>query len=223
MISFGARSVGHYLSPIETFRLDLIAVGLVLGPYGLGLYFVGSTFGVLPRLLGRSLGAVAHPAIARADVTGEAGRLVLAVAGGAIAGLGVIAVLVSEAAPWLIGTLLGPDFLPAVPVVRVLQVAGFLMGLRAVLVGAAQGLGRPGADLVGELASLPVLAVGVAYALSRSDLVMVGAAIAAAYAVSCAVVAVVVARALHSARSGPTRAAASPVLADWPSQAPELP
>jgi O-antigen/teichoic acid export membrane protein len=158
---FGLRGYVASLSPIGTFRLDQLLVGVALAPQALGLYVVGLAFTNLPMFISRSIGFVAYPHVAHAsDQRRDEMRrffwLYIALSGAAVIGLEVLA-------GRLIPFFFGSEFDDAVPLTRILLVGAFFAGARALLAETSSGEGRPGLGSISEVVSwialVPALAI----------------------------------------------------------------
>ena len=175
MLRFGVTGLVGHASPLESYRVDQIAVGIIAGPVGLGLYVAGLAFSNLPRFVAQSIGMVAYPRLAAAP--SDASRQVLAFFLLTLAASGAIVLALQAAVGELLPLLLGHEFAGAVPLARVLLLSALLFGLRRVLSDCARGLGRPDLGSIAEatswLVALPAVLVfghlwgaqGVAWAL----------------------------------------------------------
>jgi O-antigen/teichoic acid export membrane protein len=109
-------------------NIDSLLIGRYLGPEPLAFYGLANRLLLLPvRLVSTTIGGVLFPAFSR--LAGDLGtlRTELARATRVIADLALPAMaLVSAAAPQLIQVLFGKEWLPAVPIVQVLALAGAL-------------------------------------------------------------------------------------------------
>jgi O-antigen/teichoic acid export membrane protein len=162
LTGFALRGWLGSISPLETFRLDQLVVGLVVSPAALGLYVVGGSFANLPRFVAQSLGAVAFPSVAaEADQAAARRALWRWVAAGTGACAAVVAAL-AAACPVLVPLLFGQEFRPAVGLTQLLLAGAFLTGVRRVLADGLRGLGQPGAGTVAELATWAALVASLA-------------------------------------------------------------
>jgi len=177
LLRFGLRSIGGHVTPVETFRVDQLVAGVLLGPIALGLYAVALSFTNLPRMIGQSVGMVAYPRVA-AKATSPSVRQTLLKFIGAVALVNALLVtLLAIAAGWLVPFFFGNEFTGAVAIVRVLLLYSLILSIRRVLLDSLRGMDRGGLGSLGEMASWPVLAlslgllhqeygvVGVAWAL----------------------------------------------------------
>lgn len=163
--AFGRRSMLGSISPLETFRVDQLLVGLVLSPVQLGLYVAALAFTNLPRFIAQGLGQAAVARIAPLTSVGEV-RVVLlwwTVIAGVLACV-VSAPLAASAGP-AVSLAFGDAFADAAALIPALLVSTVLVCARRVLGDGLRGAGHPGAGSVAELCSyvavVPALAVGV--------------------------------------------------------------
>jgi len=186
MRRFGLRSLVGWLVPIEAFRVDQAAVGLLVSPTALGLYVVAVAFTNLPRFIGQGIGSVAYPLVARhTDRDGarqEVGRVA------AIASVVILAlVLAAElAVGWLVPLLFGAGFEGAVPLARALLPAGGCLAIRRTLTDAARGAGFVSAGSVAEVVSWVVFGTGALLFVPRYQEMGVALAVLSASAASLA-------------------------------------
>ena len=178
MVRFGLRGLLGSASPIETFRVDQAAIGLVLPAQELGLYVAALSFTNLPALISRSVGMIALPQVARTAARGSSDiwRFFWV----SVALTGIVVVLLELWAGFLVPLFFGEDFEDAVPMTRILLVGAFLYAARRVLTDGVSGSGMPGLGSIAELSSwfvlVPLMAIlvgpwgaeGVATALTIS-------------------------------------------------------
>ena len=172
MVRFGLRGLlGSAAASGETFRLDQAVVGLFLSPAALGLYVVALAFTNLPRFLGQSVGMVAYPRVAASPDAIAARRATWRF----VALTGVMSLLVVGAleisAGWLVPFFFGEEFLPAVPLARIMLIAAVLWSLRITLADAVRGAGLPALGSAAELASVITLPLALAILLPLGGLV----------------------------------------------------
>jgi O-antigen/teichoic acid export membrane protein len=160
---FGYGIRGHLgnLTPVDTMRLDVLAVTAMLGTRDAGLYAVAAAAAVVVRTHATALGMVAMPSVAgRADRAGQ--HRVLA----SFARLTLATSLTAAAAVWLLaGPLVrlvyGREFAPAVPALRILVLGIVAASLRQVVGDGLRGLGAPLGATLAELASWVVGLAGL--------------------------------------------------------------
>lgn len=179
MLRFGIKGLLGSASPLETFRIDQVVVGLFLSPAALGLYVVGVAFTNLPRFVAQSVGMVAYPTVAQRDVTTRHATMWRFFWLAAALAFSIV-LAVELALDWLVPALFGPDFADAVPLARILLASGLFLSVRRVLSDGARGAGQPEAGSIAELTAwvslVPLLIIltpgfgvtGVAWALTIS-------------------------------------------------------
>jgi O-antigen/teichoic acid export membrane protein len=156
MLGFGLAGLLGSLSPVATFRLDQMVVGLFLSAEALGLYVAGLAFTNLPIVISRGVAMIALPEVARATpderraATQRFVWLATALSGA------VVAILILAAGE-LVPLLFGSDFEEAVTLTRILLVGAVFTGARRVLTDSVSGSGRPGLGSAVELVSWVVL------------------------------------------------------------------
>lgn len=172
-------------TPLDGLSLDQAVVGLALGRRELGLYVVAVAFSNLSSLVLASVGLIASPRLSRAAAPErrEIVRRVLLIA--SAAGVAVTLVVQASLDP-VFRLAFGSAFADAVPVARILVVAGLFLALRRLLAQLLQGLGAPGTATAGELLGLAVLLVGLAALVPAFGLVGAALAVTVAGATSCA-------------------------------------
>lgn len=176
LLGFGCRSHLGSVSSLFNERLDQLVISIVLGPVKLGLYVVAVTIASLSNLVGGSIATVALPAVARLESSRE--RLEAAKRFIRLTFLlaAALSIPVLVFAPELIGLFFGPSFEAAASAARLLLVAATVFSTNRVLGAVLQGLGRPLAVGLGELAGVAVTVVGLAVLLPTLGLA--GAAVA---------------------------------------------
>lgn len=149
-------------APIDTLGIEQLLVGLVAGHYLLGLFTIGWAFETGPVVLLLALASFVGPrlsALPQAQRPAFVRRwLLVAVAVGVAACLAIQLLL----APLLVFAF-GVDAEPAVPVARVLVVAGVLLGLRRVTSACLVGLGEARLATAWELVGFAAMVVGMLY------------------------------------------------------------
>jgi O-antigen/teichoic acid export membrane protein len=146
-------------APIDTLGVEQLLVGLIGGHYLLGLFSIGWAFETGPVVLLVALASFVGPrvsALAPAERHGFVRRWLLVAAG-----LGVAACLLIQLvlAPVLV-LAFGADAEPAVPLARVLVVAGVVLGLRRFTSACLVGLGSAAAATRTEMVGLALMLAG---------------------------------------------------------------
>jgi O-antigen/teichoic acid export membrane protein len=159
LLGYGLRSIVGVSAPVETLSLDQAVVGILLSRADLGFYAVGAAFNNLPSVLVSGLGTVALPRLAADHRRAALQPRMKKVALGAL----IMAAAATLFAEGIVGFVLpfafGQAFSPAIPIARILIVAGFFFGVRRVLVVFLSAVGRPGSTALGEGLSLFALVV----------------------------------------------------------------
>jgi O-antigen/teichoic acid export membrane protein len=161
LMRFGLHGLLGSLYPLETFRIDQIAVGLLLSPAALGLYVVGFAFTNIPLFIASSLGFVAYPAIA-AETNRRQRRRIMWQFFWLVLGLSIVPVIVLEAAmgalvPWFFGH----QFEQSITIARIVLVGGLVLAARRILAEGLRGGGNPAAGTLAEATLLAVLLPGL--------------------------------------------------------------
>lgn len=156
IVRFGAAGFLAQVSPVETFRIDTIAVAVLFPAHVVGYYAVASSVANAPRLVADGVVAVAYPHVAH-QASSQATASALKYVGVAALGCGVTALAIAAILPCLIPLLFGEAYAPAVSVAVVLVIATALIGIRRVATDCLRALGKPGASSRAELAALVVL------------------------------------------------------------------
>lgn len=153
MLKFGLKAQIGVASPMESFQLDQVAVGSMVGPSGLGIYVVATSFSNLPRWVAQSFGMVAFPRVASRAGTGEARNIAkLAIFSTALV-TGAIVIALEALMPGLVAFFYGSEFAEAVPVARVVLIGAFCLGMRRVLGDVLRGVGSPLPSTAAEIAT----------------------------------------------------------------------
>jgi O-antigen/teichoic acid export membrane protein len=185
MLRFGLKSLPAQVSPVESFRIDQLVLGLLAGPTVLGYYVAAHAITNLPRIVAHSVGMVAYPKVASA----QAGQMVVALryvlAGGVVCG--TIVAGLEALSSFLIPFFFGAEFDAAIGIVRILLLAAFFMSVKRILNDCARGLGRPDLGLRAELISWIPLVPGFVLAPSGDGVAWTLVASSALGAISLAV------------------------------------
>jgi O-antigen/teichoic acid export membrane protein len=176
LLRFGVAAMPAANAPLETLSLDQAVVGAILPRAQLGLYVVAAAFDNLPSILMNAYGTIAMPRIAAETSLTVRRNLIRRTAVRAVCIAGGAALFAEAIVSWLLPFAFGGNFSPAIPVARVLIVAGFLLSLRRILVVFLQAAGRPGRTAGGEVIALAALVI---FAVLLVPLLgLIGAAIA---------------------------------------------
>jgi len=158
LVRFGLRGLIGSFSPVETFRLDQLVVGLVLSPVALGLYVVGLAFTTLPRLISHSIGLITYPRVAAEPDAARATAIVWRFFGVCAVTTGAFVAVLEVVTPSIIRFFFGDAFAGAATAARILLVSSVFLSLRRILIEGAQGVGLPTLGTWSELVSWIVFA-----------------------------------------------------------------
>jgi O-antigen/teichoic acid export membrane protein len=137
---FALSSLIGYIS----YQIDKWGVGNLLGPTFLGLYQVGANMSVLTAELSQTMGVVAFPAFAKLQDSRQAiHRAFLRIWEISASVTLPLAIILFLLAGSIVKVLLGVDWLPAVPAVKILAISSFLSGLIGVCSAFFNGAGFP--------------------------------------------------------------------------------
>jgi O-antigen/teichoic acid export membrane protein len=180
LLRYGLASFVGANAPLESLSVDQAAVGLLLSRQQLGLYVVGTAFNNLPSLLVFGLGTVALPEVTSERDPAARRRLMRDTAAAAIF-VAAVATLGAElvVAP-LLPFVFGSGFAGAIPVARVLIIAGFFLSLRRLLVVFLQADSRPGQTSVGEFVAFTTLVLLAVVLVPRLGIMGAGVALVVA-------------------------------------------
>lgn len=158
MLKFGLRSVIDTAAPIDGLSIDQLVVGTVLTSHDLGLYVIGYAFESLPVLVLTGIATVAGPKLAATN-----GRSVQFhqmwkwCAVGVSSGI-TTCVIVELCLQPILSFTFGAGTAGAIPIARILIVAGFFLGMRRIGSAFLQSLGLPGRSAMAEVLGLAALA-----------------------------------------------------------------
>lgn len=187
MVRFGAVGFLGASSPMETFRVDQLAVGIILTTGDLALYTTALAFCNLPRFLNQALALVAYARIAGSKRLEERRKLLRRYTFVGVSVAIVVSLpLVVFAGP-LIELTFGPDFSGAVQTTQILLGATVILCARRILSDCLRGFGLPGAGSVAEIASLVSLVPAILLLVPRLGLEGFAFAMAVSYTVGLAV------------------------------------
>jgi O-antigen/teichoic acid export membrane protein len=195
MTRFGLKGLLGSTSPIEMFRLDQVAVGLLLPPRALGLYVVALAFTNLLRFLSQSIGLIAYPRVAAQASALASRRLIWNFFWFTVAVSLLIVVPLEAAAGWLVLLMFGAEFQDAVPIMRIVLIGAVFLGARRVLSDGVRGVNRPTLGTIAEVVSWLWLAPALAICTPRWGVEGVAWAFATAACIGLLVLGVLVLRA----------------------------
>ena len=161
MLSFGAKGMLGYVSPLDNFHLDHIVAGLLLSPSALGLYVVGQAFVNLPRFLAQGVGLIVFPVVSRLAPGKAAKRAIRRSVLAVVALNSALIIPLIILMPSLMRLFFGEAFASSVPIARILLVGSLFLSARRTLAEGHRGLGRPQVSTYAELIVYPALAISV--------------------------------------------------------------
>jgi O-antigen/teichoic acid export membrane protein len=177
--SYGLRAQVGGVITLLNLRLDFIMLSVMAGPAVLGVYAVASKFAELVKIFSMALTYVLYPRFARDGQEAAAARARRMMPRAGMVTIAAVAPL-WFASSWVIPTVYGSQFRPAILPAQIILVALALDGVGGVITGFLYGIGRPGSNSWAMGAGLVVTVV--------LDLVLIppfgatGAAIASAAA-----------------------------------------
>jgi O-antigen/teichoic acid export membrane protein len=169
LLRYGARSLAIDVANTMGRFLDRILLVYLLVPSAVGLYVVATSMAQPVKEIGLAIALVLFPkasgyereeAIAVTGLATRVGMLVII----------AVAVPLVIVAPMLLGLLFGRDFLPAVPVFRVILVATVFNGTADIAAQAFMATGRPGVVSILRCVELAILAVLLVYLVPKLGL-----------------------------------------------------
>ncbi|MEY2795117.1 MAG: hypothetical protein RIR10_833, partial [Planctomycetota bacterium] len=179
LVRFGLHVTATQLLTRFARNVDNILIGRFVGPVALGLYDRAFQLMSLPATqFNQPISNAVIPALSRLQHDPDAFRKLYRSGAEVVASVAFpIAVFSAAAAPAIIGTVLGPTWLEAAPLLRALAPTGLMVSLNIGTAWAYQSLGRSGRQLRWSLfgtavttaaiiAGLPWDALGVAIAVS---------------------------------------------------------
>lgn len=150
VMAFGLNGFLAQISPIETFRLDMLFVAGAFDRAVVGFYAVGGSVSNAPRFVADAISAVAFPRVAAlqgAEAYRASSRYLMLTAVGCMS----VAVPLVLALPLLIPALFGQEFEPAVELGQLVLVAAAVISVRRVALDCLRALGDPRAATKNEL------------------------------------------------------------------------
>lgn len=162
--TYGRQAMVATAAPIDTLGIEQLLLGLIAGSYALGLFTVGWAFETGPVLVLVALASFVGPRLGVLPVDARAAFvrtwLLRALALGVVACLAIQLVLEP-----VLRLAFGSEALPALPLARVLVVAGVVLGLRRVAAACLVGLGQAKAATWCELIGFVTMVVVMLYLL----------------------------------------------------------
>lgn len=182
--AFARRGFISGLNALDSWGLDQLLVGLVLGSSALGLYAVAASATSFPSIVLAGVASILLPRMAALPPAGASQvmrRWIMAAIALDLAMVAGMQVVIGPA----LRIFFGDDFVPATEVARILIVAWALLALRRVLVAAAQAQGRVAAASFAEAGSTAVLVASALLGMHLWGLEGAGIALLVSGVVAC--------------------------------------
>jgi O-antigen/teichoic acid export membrane protein len=182
--AFARRGFISGLNALDSWGLDQLLVGFVLGSSALGLYAVAASATSFPSIVLAGVAAILLPRMAALPPAGANAvmrRWIAAAVALDLAMVGGMQLIIGPA----LRIFFGDDFVPATDVARILIFAWALLALRRVLVAAAQAQGRVAASSFAEAGSTVVLVAAAFTGMHVWGLEGAGVALLVAAAIAC--------------------------------------
>lgn len=176
LVSYGTRSYGVDLMGQLSLQMDRLFVIGLLAPAAMGIYVVALSLAQMLNVFQAAAVAVLFPKASELGtegvirLTGRTVRATTAVTALAAAGLALFG-------PLALRLVYGPEFVEAVPTLRILLLVMLLNGASLVMVQAFMALGRPGVVNLFQVASLALTVALLSVLVPRYELQGVGFAL----------------------------------------------
>lgn len=141
--TYGIKAHLGNLTPVDSMRLDLLAVTALLGAHEAGLYAVAGSAAQIIRVQGISLGMALLPDIAKQRRPDQQSQIVGVYSRSAIIIMSATAIALFLLSEPLLRLLYGNQFAGATPIMQILVAAGVAAALRKLLGDGLRGLGAP--------------------------------------------------------------------------------
>jgi O-antigen/teichoic acid export membrane protein len=188
---FGFEGFLGSLSPVESFRIDQLIVGIALPAHALGLYVAALSFTNLPRFVAQSVGMVAYPHIASRPDDKASRHLMWKFVGVTLVICGGIAIVLEVVMAPMVRLFFGEPFAGAIPMAQILLAGALVVSIRRIVGECLKGLGRPSVGTAAEIATWVWLIPAVVIALPRWGAEGVAVATTTAYLAGLATILVV--------------------------------
>lgn len=200
--AYGRQAMVASAAPIDTLGVEQLLLGLVAGTYALGLFSVGWAFETGPVVVLVALASFVGPRLSVLAAQQRADFVVRWLLRALVLALMVCLAIQVVLEP-VLRLAFGDEALPALPLARVLVIAGVALGLRRITAACLVGLGKARAATWCELVGFATMVVGVLLLVFPPvPLTIVGWALAAGGAVTLLSQLLVLARALSTPAPG---------------------
>jgi O-antigen/teichoic acid export membrane protein len=150
LLRYGARTVVSTFPYLVNGRLDQLILSVMVPPAVLGNYALAVSISLLSHPVALAFGYVAFPKISATEKDSEKRRVErLAMVGSLVAGTAVL-LPIAAASPWLIPTLFGSAFNPAVPLIWILLPGAIFFSCNHVAEDVLRARGQPLAPALAE-------------------------------------------------------------------------
>jgi len=166
---FGRYSMTTTLGTSLLKSSDTFLIGAMLDTRAVAVYGIAQKAAEVLDLPLRALSSSVYPLMAGPGARGESnrvGRIIERVSSGYLLALLLPAVILFVLAGPLVGMVAGPDYLEAVPVIRIFVVAAFLLPVDRMIGLGLDSLGRPDVNLVKVIVMLACNVLGDLWVLS---------------------------------------------------------
>jgi O-antigen/teichoic acid export membrane protein len=170
MLRYGARSLAIDIANTIGRFLDRILLVYLLIPSAVGLYVVATSMAQPVKEIGLAIALVLFP---KASGYGEEEAIALTGLATRVGMLATIAVAIPlvVVAPMFLSFLFGEDFLPAVPVFRLILIATVLNSTAEIAEQAFMATGRPGVVSTLRCSELAILVIMLLYLIPKLGLI----------------------------------------------------
>jgi O-antigen/teichoic acid export membrane protein len=192
ILKFGLEGHIGSLAPLETLRIDQLAISVFLAPVSLGVYVVGQAFSNLSLFISVSASMVGYPVISKQKRAIVRNHLMWKYFWGVTSLNGIISILLIVAMPTIIPLFFGQEFVSSVPIAQILIIGSLLSGARRVITEGMRGMGQPYVSTIAEISMYPWLLTGGIFLLIRQGILGIAISILIAQGLSL-VVAIIIA------------------------------
>jgi len=167
ILKFGLKGHIGSLAPLETLRIDQLAISIFLAPVSLGIYVVGQAFSNLSLFISVSASMVGYPVISKQEQAIVRNHLMWKFFWGVTLLNGIISILLVAAMPAIIPLFFGQEFVSSVPIAQILIIGSLLSGARRIITEGMRGMGQPQVSTIAEISMYPWLLTGGIFLLIR--------------------------------------------------------
>jgi O-antigen/teichoic acid export membrane protein len=165
IIKFGLKGYIGSLEPLETLRIDQLAISVILTPVSLGIYVVGQAFTNLSLFISKSAAMVGYPVISMEGSSIVRNQIMWRYFWGITLLNGIISTFLVVVMPVILPFFFGQTFIPSIPIAQILVIASFISGSRRLITEGMRGMGKPRVSTFSEISMYPWLLTGGIYLL----------------------------------------------------------